>query len=131
LLPSGGFFFRGLLTLTVHGTFSDSAGNYQLINVESTVKIGFPPGITRKNMIPPGVTNSWKLIQTGKIKMCEKILKVVKISKVQILFTAKVNFFYKFKNENVIKMKNKPHPDLSRGSYLFNETKISRDYPFK
>jgi hypothetical protein len=31
--------------------------------------------------------------------------------------------FYKFKYENIIKMKNKPDPDLSGGSYLFNEIK--------
>jgi hypothetical protein len=31
--------------------------------------------------------------------------------------------FYKFKYKNVIKMKNKPDPDLSGGSYLFNEIK--------
>jgi hypothetical protein len=29
--------------------------------------------------------------------------------------------FYKFKYENVSKMKNKHDPDLSGGSYLFNE----------
>jgi hypothetical protein len=33
-------------TLVFHGINSDSAGNYQLIDVESTVSMGFPPGIT-------------------------------------------------------------------------------------
>jgi predicted RNA-binding protein with PUA domain len=31
--------------------------------------------------------------------------------------------FYKFKYENVMKMKNKPDPELSGASYLFNEIK--------
>jgi hypothetical protein len=46
LLPSGRFFVRGLPTLTLNGINSDSAGNYQLIKVESTVRMSFPPGIT-------------------------------------------------------------------------------------
>jgi hypothetical protein len=46
LLPFGGFFVRGLPTLALHGRNSDSAGNYQLIDVESTVSMGFPPGVT-------------------------------------------------------------------------------------
>jgi hypothetical protein len=46
LLPSGGFFVRELPTLALHGINSESAGSYQLIDVESTVRIGFPPGIT-------------------------------------------------------------------------------------
>jgi hypothetical protein len=58
---------------------SYSAGNYQLIGMESTVRMVFPPGIARsgtkihpRKMILPGITRSWKLIQTSKIKMCEK-----------------------------------------------------------
>jgi hypothetical protein len=39
-------FVRGLPTLAFHGITSDSAGNYQLIDMESTVRMGFPPGIT-------------------------------------------------------------------------------------
>jgi hypothetical protein len=46
LLPFGGFFFRGLPTLALHGINSDSAGNYQLKDVESTLRMGFPPGTT-------------------------------------------------------------------------------------
>jgi hypothetical protein len=76
LLPSGGFSFCRLPTLALHrinsnsaGNYqlideessrrissadcqylpsinSDSAGNYQLIDVESTIRMGFPPGIT-------------------------------------------------------------------------------------
>jgi hypothetical protein len=64
-------------------------------------------------MIPPGITSSWKLIQTGKIK----ILKTVIISG-----SASSNPIYcegqlkkKFKYENEIKMKNKPDLDLSGG----------------
>jgi hypothetical protein len=39
LLPSGGFFVRGLPTLTLHRINSDSAGNYQLIDEETTGRI--------------------------------------------------------------------------------------------
>jgi hypothetical protein len=46
LLPSGGFFIRGLPTLAFHRINSDSAGNYQLFDVESTGRMGFLPGIT-------------------------------------------------------------------------------------
>jgi hypothetical protein len=46
LSPSRGFFFRGLPTLAFHRINSDFAGNYQHIGVESTVRMGFLPGIT-------------------------------------------------------------------------------------
>jgi hypothetical protein len=39
-------FLRGLPTLALHGINSESAGNYQLIDVESTVRMGFLLGIT-------------------------------------------------------------------------------------
>jgi hypothetical protein len=39
LLASGGFFIRELPTLSLHGINSDSAGNYQLIDEESTGRI--------------------------------------------------------------------------------------------
>jgi hypothetical protein len=72
-------------------------------------------------VILPGITSSWKLIQTGKIK----ILKAVTISG-----SASSNpiycegqLFKKFSYENVIKMKNKPDPSLLGGSYLFREIK--------
>jgi hypothetical protein len=39
LLPSGGFFVRGLPTLALHGINSDSAGNYQVKDEESTGRI--------------------------------------------------------------------------------------------
>jgi hypothetical protein len=39
-------FVGELPTLALHGINSESAGNYQLIDVESTVRMGFPPGIT-------------------------------------------------------------------------------------
>jgi hypothetical protein len=46
LIPSGGLSFHRLPTLAFHWINSDSAGNYQLIDVESTVRMGFLPGIT-------------------------------------------------------------------------------------
>jgi hypothetical protein len=52
-------FICGLPTLAFHRINSDFAGNYQLIDMESTVRMGFPPGITTsetrtspENMIP-------------------------------------------------------------------------------
>jgi hypothetical protein len=39
LLPSRGFFVRGLPTLALHGINSDSAGNYRLIDEKSTGRI--------------------------------------------------------------------------------------------
>jgi hypothetical protein len=70
LLPSGGFFVCGLPTLALHGINSDSAGNYQLIDLESTIRMGFLPGITSLGTINPpkeydstGIISSWKLIQ--------------------------------------------------------------------
>jgi hypothetical protein len=53
LLPSGGFFVRGLPTLSLYGINSDSAGNYQLIDEESAERMGFPPAITSSGTINP------------------------------------------------------------------------------
>jgi hypothetical protein len=39
-------FVHRLPTLAFHRINSDSAGNYELIDVESTVRMGFLPGIT-------------------------------------------------------------------------------------
>jgi hypothetical protein len=77
LLPSGGFFVRGLPTLALHGRNSDSAGNYQLIDVESTIRMGFPPGFTSsgtRNTPEEGDSTGnyqptvFTRIQAGKIK---------------------------------------------------------------
>jgi hypothetical protein len=46
LLKSRGFFIHGLPTLPLYGINSVFAGNYQLIDKESTGKMVFPPGIT-------------------------------------------------------------------------------------
>jgi hypothetical protein len=46
MVRNPGLLFRGLPTLALHGINSDSAGNSQLKDVESTVRMGFPPGIT-------------------------------------------------------------------------------------
>jgi hypothetical protein len=70
---------RGLPTLAFHGINSDSAENYQLIDIESTVRMGFPPGITAQGPeihvrkgIPPEITSLFTLIQAGKLKACLK-----------------------------------------------------------
>jgi hypothetical protein len=126
LLPSGGFFVHGLQTLALHGINRDSAGNYQLIDEESTRRIlsadcQYSPS-TGKIVIPPGITSSWNLIQTSKIKMCEnpQSSNNFRISKFKSNILRRSTFL-KFKY--VIKMKNKPDPALSGGSYLFNEIK--------
>jgi hypothetical protein len=47
---------------------SESAGNYQLIDVESTVRMGFPPGITSSGTINPAEegdsTGNYQLIDS-------------------------------------------------------------------
>jgi hypothetical protein len=53
LLPSGGFFVREQPTLPFQGINSDSAGNYQLIDVESSKSMGFLPGITSSGIRNP------------------------------------------------------------------------------
>jgi hypothetical protein len=72
---------------TFHGINSNSAGNYQLMDVEATVRMGFPPGITSSGTrIPPEEWDS-----TGNNQLMEadsdqqdqnvrKILKAVTIS---------------------------------------------------
>jgi hypothetical protein len=47
LLPSGGFY---VAFDKINGY---SAGNYQLIDQESTARMGFPPGISSSGIINP------------------------------------------------------------------------------
>jgi hypothetical protein len=93
--------------------------NYQLKEKEATGGTVFSResqvhgrGINRKNVIPPGITSSWTLIQVGKIKMQEKSQtnskKQFQVSCTKLLFTA--NLHCKCKNGN--KIKNKPDPTL-------------------
>jgi hypothetical protein len=123
---------RRLPTLAFHGINSDSAGNYQQVGVESTVKMDFLPGITSSRTRNPPE----EYVSTGNNQLMEadsdrqdqnmrKILKAVTISESASTnpIYCKGHFFTKFKYKNVIKMKNKPDPDLSGVSYLFNEIK--------
>jgi hypothetical protein len=119
LLPSGGFFVSGLPTLAFHGINSDSAGNYQLIDMESTVRMGFPQGITQlrdkkstrgrgfQREIPAYLLefrpvrsklaeNPWKGNNSRIISSKSYILKMPTLKK--------------FKYEGLFKMKNKPDP---------------------
>jgi hypothetical protein len=118
LLPFGGFFIRGLPTLPFHGINSDSAGNYQLIDLESTVRMGFPPGITSSGTRNP--PEEWDSAGNNQLKAV-----TISGSASTNLIYHDSNLFKKFKYENVIKMKNKPDAALSRSSYLFNEIKKS------
>jgi hypothetical protein len=63
-------------TLALHGINGESAGNYHLINEESTGGRGFcrelPPhrqGIHPSKGIPMGITSLFTRIQAGKIKI--------------------------------------------------------------
>jgi hypothetical protein len=114
LLPSGGFFVRGLPTLALHGINSDSAGNCQLIEEESTIRMGFPPGITSSGTRNP--PEEYDSARNNQLKEADsdrqdenvrKILKVVTISgsasQIQILYTAKVNFFTNLNTKTKLK----------------------------
>jgi hypothetical protein len=46
LLPSGGLFERDMLTLALQGITGDSAGNYNLMDEETTGGMVIPPEIT-------------------------------------------------------------------------------------
>jgi hypothetical protein len=94
--------------------------------------MGFPPGITSSGTRNPpeeydsaGNNQLMEADSDRQDQIVRKILKAVTISG-----SASTNpiycegqLFYKFKYVNVIKMKNKPDPDLSGGLYLFNEIK--------
>jgi hypothetical protein len=94
LLLSGGLLKRDVPTLTLHGINGDSAGNYNLIDEESTGGMIIPAGncqltdeestgglgscevltVHRRGIhwrkgIPQGIASSFTLIQTGKIKV--------------------------------------------------------------
>jgi hypothetical protein len=69
-------------TLELHGINGDSAGNYHLIDEESTGGMGFcrelsahRQGINLRKWIPLGITSLFTRIQTGKIKMLGKSFK--------------------------------------------------------
>jgi hypothetical protein len=102
--------------------------------VESTVRIGFPPGITSSGTRnPPEEYDSAgnnQLIEADSKRQDQNVRKTLKA--VTISGAASTNPIYckgqllkKFKYENLIKMKNKPDQALSGGSYLFNEIKNS------
>jgi hypothetical protein len=102
LLPSGGFFIRGLPTLTLHGISRDSVGNYQLIDEESTGRTVFPPGIASSGTRnPPEEWNSAgnnQLMEADSERQdqnVQKILKTVTLSEsqLQLLYTTRSTFF--------------------------------------
>jgi hypothetical protein len=112
LLPSRGFFFRGLSILAFHRINSDSARNYQLIDVESTVRMGFPPGITssgpRNTPEELDLAGNNQLIEADSNRQEENvrnILKAITISGSESTnpIYCEGQLFYKFKYENVIK----------------------------
>jgi hypothetical protein len=82
LLPSGGFFVHGLPTLALHGRNSDSAGNYQFIDVESTVRMGFLPGITSSGSINPpeeeDSTGNYQLIDSDSGRQDQNLPKILR-----------------------------------------------------
>jgi hypothetical protein len=103
-----------LPTLAFHGINSDSAGNYQLIDVESTVRMGFPPGITTSwTRNPPEEYDSARnnqLMEADSDRQDQNVRKILKA--VTISGSSNSNpiycggqLFQKFRYENVIKMK--------------------------
>jgi hypothetical protein len=87
-------FVRGLPTLALHRTNSDSAGNYQLMEADSD----------RQD------------------QNVRKILKEVTISGSASSnpIYCEDQLFQKFKYENLIKIKNKPDPALVGGSCIYS-----------
>jgi hypothetical protein len=76
-----------LPTLAFHGINSDSAGNSQLIEVESTVRMGFPPGIANSGTRNPpeeydsaGNNQLMEADSDRQDQNVQKILKAIKIS---------------------------------------------------
>jgi hypothetical protein len=95
-----------------------TAGNYQLIDVESTVRMGFPPGITTSGTRNPPEEYDYagnnQLMEADSDQSVRKILKAVTISG-----SASTNpiycegqLFKKLKYKKVIKMKNKPEAHI-------------------
>jgi hypothetical protein len=81
-LPSGGSLESDVPTLALHGINGESAGNYHLINEESTGGRGFRrelpahrQGIYPRKVFSPGITSLFTRIQAGKIKIRGKSFK--------------------------------------------------------
>jgi hypothetical protein len=100
--------------------------------MESTVRIGFPPGVTSSGTRnPPKEYDSAgnnQLLKADSDRQDQNVQKILK--EVTFSGSASTNPEYcegqlqvNKKYENVIKMKNKPDPAPSGGSYLFNEIK--------
>jgi hypothetical protein len=94
--------------------------------------MGFLPGISSSGTRNPPEENDSagnnQLMEADSHQQDQNVQKILKA--VTISGSASTNpiycegqLFFKFKYENVIKMKNKPDPDLSGGSYLFNAIK--------
>jgi hypothetical protein len=94
--------------------------------------MGFLPGIT--NSGTRNLPEEWdsdgnnQLMEADSDQQYQNVQKILKA--VTISGSASTNpiywegqLFYKFKYKNIIKIKNKPDPDLSGGSYLFSEIK--------
>jgi hypothetical protein len=100
--------------------------------VESTLRMGFPLGITSSGTRNPpeeyDSTGNNQLMEADSDRQDQNVRKILKA--VTISGSASTNpiycegqLFKKFKYENIIKMKNKTDPALLEGSYLFNEIK--------
>jgi hypothetical protein len=116
-------------TLVIHGINGESAGNYHLMDKESTGGRGFRcelpgnrQGIHLRKGVPPGITSLFTRIQAGKLKFRGKSFeqKQFQHQQLQILFTDNANFKKKFKYGDLFKIKNKPYPAILGTSYLSN-----------
>jgi hypothetical protein len=101
--------------------------------MESTVRMGFPPGITSsETRNPPEEYDSARnnrLMEADSDRQDQNVQKFLKAvrspgsSASTNPIYCEGHLFKKFKYKNVIKMKNKPDPAHSGGSYLFKEIK--------
>jgi hypothetical protein len=110
--PDKSLFRRELIACGqgIHRKNGYSAGNYQLKEEESTGGMGFCPklpahrqGFHSRTGIPPEISSSWTLTQTGKIKKRKKLPMVtISGSATPNLLYYKCQLFKTFKYENCI-----------------------------
>jgi hypothetical protein len=96
-----------LPTLTFHGINRDCAGIYQLIDVESTVRMVFLPGITRSGTRnPPKEHDSAgnnQLMEPDSDRQDQNLQKILKAVTISGTRTVRVNFFTNLNTKTSLK----------------------------
>jgi hypothetical protein len=101
-------------TLTLHGINGVSAGNFHLMDEESTGGIGFcwelpahRRQIDPRKGIPPRITSLFTRIQAGKIKMRGKSFEQQQFhdQQLEIIYTDNANFFKNSNRKTSLKFK--------------------------